>query len=148
MQSNGQPNGSSGLKIRRYAALQAGLRLDRLAFEVNRTRRNTDPETVHDLRVSIRRFLSCLKEFDQFFPAKDTKKIRKNLGTIMSLAGSIRDRDIAIELGEMAKLPPESPYLAALARQRREQMDQLALTLKPWAKQNRTVKWRQQLRLK
>jgi CHAD domain-containing protein len=148
MQTNGQPNGSSGLKIRRYAALQAGLRLDRVAFEVNRARRNADPGTVHDLRVSIRRFVSCLKEFDQFFPAKEAKKIRKRLGDIMSLAGSIRDRDIAIELGQMAKLPPESPFLAALSRQRREQMDQLALTLKPWANQSRTVKWRQHLRLK
>lgn len=148
MQTNGQPNGTSGLKIRRYAALQAGLRLDRVAFEVNRARRNTDPETVHDLRVSIRRFVSCLKEFAQFFPEKSSRKIRKNLGVIMALAGSIRDRDIAIELGQSGKLPPESPFLAALAQQRRERMDQLALTLKPWAKQNRTVKWRQQLRLK
>jgi CHAD domain-containing protein len=148
MQNNGQSNGSSGLKIRRYAALQAGLRLDRVAFEVNRARRNADPETVHDLRVSIRRFVSCLKEFGQFFPQKSSKKIRKNLGAIMVLAGSIRDRDIAIELGERGKLPPESPFLAALAQQRREQMEQLALTLKPWAKQNRTVKWRHQLRLK
>jgi CHAD domain-containing protein len=143
MQNNGQPNGSSGLKIRRYAALQAGLRLDRVAFEVNRARRNADPETVHDLRVSIRRFVSCLKEF-----GKDAKKVRKSLEAIMSLAGSIRDRDIAIKLGEAAELPPESPFLAALSQQRREQMDQLALALKPWAKQNRTVKWRQQLRLK
>lgn len=148
MSNNGQPNGSSGLKIRRYAALQAGLRLDRVAFEVNRARKNADPDTVHDLRVSIRRFVSCLKEFDQFFREKEVRKIRKNLGGIMSLAGSIRDRDIAMELAGMAKLPPESPFLAALAQQRREQMDQLALTLKPWAKQNRTVKWRQQLRLK
>jgi CHAD domain-containing protein len=148
MQTNGQPNGSSGLKIRRYAALQAGLRLDRVAFEVNRARRNADPETVHDLRVSIRRFVSCLKEFGRFFPGKDAKKVRKSLEAIMSLAGSIRDRDIAIKLGEAAELPPESPFLAALSQQRREQMDQLALALKPWAKQNRTVKWRQQLRLK
>lgn len=148
MQTNGQPNGTSGLKIRRYAAVQAGLRLDRVAFEVNRARRNTDPDTVHDLRVSIRRFVSCLKEFDQFFPAKEVKKIRKSLETIMSLAGSIRDRDIATQLGDLAKLPPESPFLAALSQQRREQIDQLALTLKPWAKQSRTLKWRQQLRLK
>jgi CHAD domain-containing protein len=148
MQTNGQPNGSSGLKIRRYAALQAGLRLDRVAFEVNRARRNADPETVHDLRVSIRRFVSCLKEFGRVFPGKDAKKVRKSLEAIMSLAGSIRDRDIAIKLGEAAELRPESPFLAALSQQRREQMDQLALALKPWAKQNRTVKWRQQLRLK
>jgi len=148
MQTNGQANGSSGLKIRRFAALQAGLRLDRVAFEVNRARRNTDPDTVHDLRVSIRRFVSCLKQFSQFFPGKESKKIQKSLGTIMSLAGSIRDRDIAIELGARAKLPPESPFLAAMSQQRRDQMDNLALALKPWAKQNRTVKWRQRLRLK
>lgn len=148
MRNSGQSNGSSGLKIRRYAALQAGLRLDHVAFEVNRARRSTDPGAVHDLRVSIRRFVSCLKEFGQFFPEKEVKKVRKSLGAIMSLAGSIRDRDIAIELGELAKLPPESPFLAALSQQRREQMDQLALALKPWAKQSRTLKWRQHLRLK
>lgn len=148
MPNNGQSNGSSGLKIRRYATLQAGLRLDRVAFEVNRARRNSDPDSVHDLRVSIRRFLSCLKNFSQFFPEKEAKKIRKSLGVIMSLAGAIRDRDISIELGEMAGLPAESPFLAALSQQRREAMDQLELTLRPWSKQNRTVKWRQRLRLK
>lgn len=148
MQNSSQSNGSSALKTRKYAALQAGLRIDRFAYEVNRARRNTDPDTVHDLRVSIRRFVSCLKEFREFLPRKEARKIRKSLDGIMSLAGSIRDRDIAIELGAMANLPPESPFLAALAQQRREAMDQLALSLKPWAKQKRTVKWRQRLRLK
>ena len=86
--------------IAEYAVLQAAARLDRIAYQMGVLRKSKNADTVHDLRVSIRRFTSCLKVYPQFFPAKESKKIRKRLKKVMKAAGEVRDRDIALESGE------------------------------------------------
>ena len=86
--------------IAEYAMLQAAARLDRVAYQMGVMRKSKSPETVHELRVSIRRFMSCLKVYPQFFPAKESKKIRKRLKKVMKAAGEVRDRDIALQFGE------------------------------------------------
>jgi CHAD domain-containing protein len=81
----------------RYAADQTVRLLDRLAFQLCAARHSYNPETVHDLRVAIRRFSQALVVFKRCFRRKDLKKIRKSLKALMSAAGAVRDCDIALK---------------------------------------------------
>lgn len=137
----------SAEKIRPYARRQAAARLDRLAYEIGRSRKSADVEAVHDLRVSIRRLLSCLEAFPEFFSPARKRKVRRRLREIMALAGEVRDRDIAIELGLQAGLPEESELLARPARERTEAARRLRRLLKHSVKRGMTDKWRDRLGL-
>jgi CHAD domain-containing protein len=116
-----------------------------MAYEISRARKANDPDSVHDLRVSIRRFASCLVVFRQFFPQKASKKVRQELRAIMKLAGEVRDRDIAIELAREAGLPAESTLVSTLAAQRGDAARQLSRILKEWNRRGRSEKWRGRL---
>lgn len=128
-----------------YALLQASARLDRVAYQIGIVRKSKNPEAVHNLRVSIRRFFSCLQVYSQFFPAKPSKKIRKRLKGILKAAGEVRDRDIALNLGKEAKLPKNASALEELRRQRKQAAKELALSLQPWSKRSTFPKWRRRL---
>ena len=71
--------------------------IGKLAFEVLNTVRTADAETVHDLRVAIRRFNQSVAVFGSLLPKREVKRIRKRLRRVMESAGAIRDRDIALE---------------------------------------------------
>ena len=130
-----------------YAALQGAARLDRLAYELGRAGKSTDPEAVHDLRVAIRRFEGCLRLFRDYFPPKVAKKIRKRLRDIMDLAAEVRNRDIALDLGRQAGLSAESGLLSAWAKQRKQVALELSSTLKRAVKDDLSTKWRSRLKL-
>ena len=131
--------------IAEFAGLQAAARLDRVAYQMGALRKSKSPETVHELRVSIRRFMSCLKVYPQFFPAKESKKIRKRLKKVMKAAGEVRDRDIALNLGKQAELPKDGPVIEGLRRQRKHAAKELAGSLQPWTKRSVFPKWRRKL---
>lgn len=135
----------AGRNVAEYAALQAAARLDRVAYQMGAARKSKSPETVHELRVSIRRFMSCLKVYPQFFPAKESKKIRKRLKKVMKAAGEVRDRDIALTLGKQAELSKDGPIVDGLRRQRKHAAKELAGTLQPWSKRSVFPKWRRRL---
>ncbi len=99
------------MTIQEFARERAALLLRRLAFCMNRAARLHDADSIHDLRVSIRRMQQCLVVFHQCFPRGQVKKIRARLRRIMQIAGQIRNRDIALELFEKSGLPP-NPSLA------------------------------------
>ena len=116
------------MTMRDYAREQTAALLVRLEAEVDRTARSAGAKEVHDLRVTIRRFSECLRQFDRFFPARP---IRRRLKGIMGAAGSVRDRDIALEL--LAASGARAPGAAeALVRERRLAGDRLQQRLKAW----------------
>ncbi|SRR5579871_801881 len=86
------------MTTREYALERARLLLERLEREMHRVAELRSADSIHDLRVSIRRFQQCLAVFAQFFPHGHTKKIRRRLRQVMELAGNIRNRDIAEKL--------------------------------------------------
>jgi CHAD domain-containing protein len=137
----------AGKAIADYATMQAAARLDRIAYQMGVLRKSKGADTVHDLRVSIRRFLGCLSVYPQFFPSKESKKIRKRLKKVMKVAGDVRDRDIALHLGKQANLPKGSPVLDGLRKQRKQAAKELAGRLHPWSKRNVFPKWRRRLSL-
>jgi CHAD domain-containing protein len=54
-------------------------------------------EGVHDMRVSIRKLRSALRDFAQLTDKFPLKKIRRNLKFLADLLGGVRDLDVAID---------------------------------------------------
>ena len=133
--------------MREFALLQTAVLLRRLAFEVNRAAKNGDHAAVHDLRVAIRRFSRNLRVFAQFYPAGSWKRIRRRLRDLMEAAGSVRDRDIALQLLAEAGVP-RGALAVRLENERRQAGIALQRELRRFRTANLSRKWRNQLELK
>ena len=104
----------------RYALEQGSTLLGRLAFRLGRAPRLHDPESVHDLRVAIRRFQQCLRVFHQFFPRGEAKRIRRRLRKVMNLSAEVRERDIALGLIKQSGAAADGRLGARLVQQRKK----------------------------
>ena len=58
------------LPLAAFAREQLSVRLDRLASEWEHGATATDPDSIHDLRVSLRRFGEALRMFKTLFPRR------------------------------------------------------------------------------
>ena len=125
-----------------FASLQMNRLLGKLVFQVRRAAKHPDEDAIHDLRVSIRRFSACLREFRLFFPSRETKKILKQLGKVMDLAAEMRNRDIALELIAKPGREPEPEFLYALRREREQAKIKLTRALVQWRRRDFSRKWR------
>ena len=134
-------------KIGGYAIRLCGTHLDRVGYQIGIARKSNDPDSIHDLRVSIHRFLTGLREFRQFFPKKEIKKIRKRLDAVMHLSSAVRDRDIALGLGRSAGISTDSVLLQRISEQRDDAVRDLGTNLKRIHRRDVTSKWRDQLSL-
>src|SRR5262245_59865344 len=93
--------------------------LERLAFEVRRTRQIRDPESVHDLRVAIRRFAQAIEVFRPCFNTKHPKKIRRRLRNMIELAGVVRDCDISMAYLSKLRVPVPEALVAEFHSRRK-----------------------------
>jgi CHAD domain-containing protein len=132
--------------MQRYAREQTSTLLRRLAFRMNRAAKLRDADSIHDLRVAIRRFEQCLQIFHQFLPGGH-KKIRRRLRKIMELSGEIRNRDIALALLKQAGLPARSALSTRLLRERREMQRKLLASFDRWGDRDLSRKWGSRLGL-
>jgi CHAD domain-containing protein len=130
-----------------YALERGSLLLRRLAFQMHRAARLRDPESIHDLRVSIRRFQQCLAVFGQFFPRGQAKKIRRRLHQIMQVAGEIRNRDIALELLEKSSLPLDITLQGRWREEARQVHGELVRLLGRWGRRDLSRRWGSRLGL-
>ncbi len=133
--------------IRDHAAGQTSALLRRLAFQAHGTSRRSDPDSVHDLRVSIRRLVQCLRIFGQFFNRESGKKFQKRLSAVMDLASAVRDRDIALEFLASARLSSDSALVQVLSQERARAERALVDTLERWSRRGFQKKWRSRLEL-
>ena len=133
--------------MREFVRLQTGFLLGGLASQVNRAARSGDAEAIHDLRVAVRRLSRCLRVFARFYPARSWKPIRRRLAGVMDACGSVRDRDIAIELLEKAGVPPASPLVRQLDEERRAADGELRRELRRWKKDGFSRRWSARLEL-
>jgi len=133
--------------MRDYARLQTAILLRRFAFQVNRAARSGDAESIHDLRVAVRRLSRCLRVFSQFYPDPSWKRIRRQLAELMETAGTVRDRDIALELLAAAGLPRRAAIVARLQAERRQAAADLLLEIRRWKSRDLSRKWRSRLEL-
>jgi CHAD domain-containing protein len=114
---------------------------------LNRADRNGDAESIHDLRVAIRRLSRCLRVFARFFPGDSWKKVRRQLAELMEAAGRVRDRDIALQLLAEAGLPARAAIATRLAAERRKASRELLLEIRRWKSRSFSRKWRSRLEL-
>ena len=75
---------------------------------MHRAQQEVTVETVHDLRVSIRRLQAALTAFPTFFPPAESRRILKQVRKILKLAGRVRDFDIALELVSESGIPEDA----------------------------------------
>jgi CHAD domain-containing protein len=116
--------------------------LARLAYEIHHTRQSGDPETVHNLRVAIRRFGQSLVLFKDIFGSKEVKKIRHRLKDLMDLTNEVRDCDVGIELLKDSELPGAPGVVEQLRKRRKEAMRLLLPELRRWRARKTSSKWR------
>ena len=135
------------MNVREYVRVQTGILLGGLASQVNRTARTGDAEAIHDLRVAVRRLSRCLRVFARFYPARSWKPIRRRLSGLMDACGSVRDRDIAIELLEKAGVAATSPLVRQLDEERRTADGELRRELRRWKKDRFSRRWSARLEL-
>lgn len=134
--------GSVPEEMDKFASVQASRLLGKLAFQVRHAAKHPNEEAIHDLRVSIRRLSSCLREFHQFFPRRETRRILKQLGKVMDLAAEMRNRDIAIELIGKDGRPAESAFVATMMHEREHAKQELTRALVQWRRRDFSRKWR------
>jgi CHAD domain-containing protein len=130
-----------------YVRHETAILLRRLAYQLNRAARNGDADSIHDLRVAIRRLSRCLRVFAAFFPGDSWKKIRRQLSELMEAAGRVRDRDIALQLLAEAGIPAHAAIATRLAAERRKASRELLLEIRRWKGRSFSKKWRSRLEL-
>lgn len=135
------------MEMRVYAREQASTLVDRLAFQIHHAAKASDADSVHDLRVAIRRFSQGLRVFAQFLPKGEPKKIRRRVKSLMDVAAEVRNRDIALELLEQSGLPSDPELVKTLAAERRQVFAELVAVIKNWNRRNYSQKWRARLGL-
>jgi CHAD domain-containing protein len=135
------------MNMREYVRVQTRILLGSLASQVNRTARSGDAGAIHDLRVAIRRLSRCLRVFAQFYPGRSWKPVRRRLADLMDACGSVRDRDIAIELLEKAGVPAASALVRQLDAERRAADEELRRKLRRWKDRGFQRQWQARLEL-
>jgi CHAD domain-containing protein len=133
--------------MRDYARQQTALLLERLAVALDRAARGGDADSIHDIRVAMRRLSRCLRIFAPFYANQYWKKIRRRIAALMAAAGAVRDCDIAIELVCQAGVARRSPIVAQLAAQRRKTGQELLLEIRRWKSRDFPRRWRDRLEL-
>jgi CHAD domain-containing protein len=132
----------AGTATRRFAREQADSLLGRLAFQIGRATKSHNAEAVHDLRVSIRRFVQALRVLKPCFRGKELRKIRRELKGIMAVAGEVRNHDIALKLLAKSKRPERTGLQSKIQSRRRETERSLITLLKSWLERKSSLKWR------
>ena len=131
--------------MKKYARTQTVDRLKRLDAALRlAARRPKDDETVHDLRVAIRRFVQCLKVFQQFFDPRAARKIRRRLRKLMDRCAAVRNCDIALELLGAAGIE-DATLTASIATSRATAEQTLAASLKRWRRRSIRKTWPERL---
>src|SRR5258708_35674902 len=92
------PNMVASTETRKFVAEHAQKLLGQLAFEINRAAKSRDPESLHDLRVSLRRFSQTLHLFRDFFPGKKMRKIDVRVKKPMRPPEEVRNFDTTLRL--------------------------------------------------
>ena len=136
------------MTMRDYAKLETSALLQRLAGQVDHASIAGDADSIHDLRVVIRRLSRCLRLFAQFYPGRSRRKLREELGRMMDAAGAVRDLDIAIALLAESGLPRRSAAVARLSAERRKRSRVLLAEVRRWRRSRRLSRgWRRKLEL-
>ena len=133
--------------MREYARRQTAVLLRRLAAAMTRAARQADPDSIHDVRVAMRRLSRCLRVFTPFYPASSARKIRRRLSTLMESAGAVRDCDIALDLLRQAGVSRRASAVLRLETERQRAGRDLLLQIRHWKSRDWLRQWGRRLEL-
>jgi CHAD domain-containing protein len=134
-------------QITRYAEQQTRARLKVLGRRVEGAAKHpSDPDSIHDLRVAIRRFTQCLRTFENLFDRKDAKSIRRRLTKLMDRCGAVRNCDVTMELLKEAGAGGRGA-VSHLRRVRAESQEELSRELNRRRKRKTVSGFTRKLRL-
>lgn len=125
------------------ACARAGALLDSLDAQLQRTLKARDEDQVHDLRVATRRFTQALVIFESYL--RGTRRIRRELKAPMTLAGKVRDFDIATKLLGESGEPAAAAVVGRIERQRLKTQRTLAKATGRIVERGAIRKWRARL---
>ena len=126
--------------MREYGVSRLRDLLDAVVYAMHAASKLEDPESVHKMRVSIRRFQQALRVFNQYVKKKGATKVRKELRKVMRPAGELRNRDIALEF-----VAENLAARNAIDEQRAVCRTTLHKSLATVCRSNVAAKWRQKL---
>lgn len=98
----------------------AGLHLTIISHESGALSGNV--ESIHDMRVAIRRLRVALGNFASCVPKKDRKRLRVELRNLADALGGVRDLDVmiaAMKLSLLARSDEEKPAISDLIQRLR-----------------------------
>jgi CHAD domain-containing protein len=133
--------------MREYAHQQTAHLLQRLSVALENAAREADADSIHDVRVALRRLSRCLRVFAPFYPPRSWKKIRRRIRTLLTAAGAVRDCDIALELALHAGVTKRNIIALQLASRRRAAGRDLLLEIRRWKNRDYPSQWRSKLEL-
>ena len=138
---------TTAAKDQRTAQATAQQSLKKLKAAVRvATKRPGKEESIHDLRVAIRRFKQVLRVHAAYFD--HTGKMRRGLRRLMDLCGEARNCDVAVEVLEAAGVPPARSLKLELTKRRAKATRDLAQELKDWGTRAHMGRWREWLTAK
>jgi CHAD domain-containing protein len=132
--------------MRRFVRARTSALLRQLAIRVEGAA-VANADSIHDLRVAIRRLSRCLRVFSNFYPGRSWRTLRKRLRLLMDRAGAARDCDIAAALLGEAGVAPSSAVLKRLQARRRHAGEALTAEIRRWQGPVLSRKWRARLEL-
>jgi CHAD domain-containing protein len=127
--------------MREFVRKQTAARLAKLAAEIERAAEDAAPDTIHDLRVAIRRLSRCLRAFAQFYPGRSWRKARTELSDLLHTAGEVRDRDIALEMLAKAGVTRRAAVFARLEAERATAHIEFVEEVRRWRDRQLAHKW-------
>lgn len=135
------------MEIRGYAIEQVTNLLARLAFDLRRALKKHDADSIHDLRLTSRRFGQALELFAPFLPEREGKKVKKRLRRLMARTGEFRNYDIVLALAAEEGLEAEHTAAKKLRDHRAEAAHNTTALLKRMVRRDFSSRWRNHLGL-
>ena len=135
------------MTLREHVRSHTATLLRRLAFQVRQTAVRGDEESVHDLRVAIRRLRECLRTFKHLYPAAPRKKVRNELRKLMKCAEVVRSADVALELLRKSGVEDDAAPVKSIREQRSQYRLALQEELTALSNRSYTRNWREALGL-
>jgi CHAD domain-containing protein len=133
---------NDAIKMQAFAVRKTQELIDNSVFALHDALRLHDAETVHRMRVAIRRLQQALRVFSQFLDKSGVKRVRKQLKRCLRAAGQLRDHDITIQL-----LEKSGQDVTGLRSGRTACKRALRTTLRQVTSKDIGVKWRNELGL-
>ncbi|HYI95350.1 MAG TPA: CHAD domain-containing protein [Bryobacteraceae bacterium] len=131
--------------MRDFAIAKISDLLEDFVAALNAAGKAPDVETVHKVRVSIRRLQQGLRLFRPYLSKSGADKLKVELRAIMDVAGELRNRDIAIEL--VKETEGSEALIEDLSMQRAKFDQEFADVLRHHAKPDLAPRWRSKLGL-